>query len=370
MAAPLQRRCSNPALLSPARATCVAAITMPIIAVVNRKGGSGKSTIATHLAAYLSTAERPALLGDVDRQQSTQGWLRRRAARKRPRVVGWSIDPKTMVRPPAGAGPVVLDTPGGLRGLDLARVVMYADAILLPVCASAFDRESAAECLAELQSLPRVASGRCKLAAVGMRIDGRTRGAQTLAAWAVSIGVPLLGVLRESQNYVRCVEEGLTVFDLPPSEVRTDLSQWAPVLRWVDEVAAGERIGSDGPVTVPSLLAATTIATPPTTTAFRSNTTTASNTAVGAPTVPWSLRSLSSDAVADVPARAARATVAPSDAARAVRPVVSRSPAPARIAAAHSLPAVTARRTGLGAELGRLLGALGVPRFLLRDRSA
>lgn len=332
---------------------------MPIIAVVNRKGGSGKSTIAVHLAAHLSTATRPALLGDVDRQQSTQGWLRRRAARKRSRVIGWSIDPKSMVRPPAGSGPLVLDTPGGLRGFELARVVMYADAILMPVGASAFDRESAADCLAELQALPRVATGRCQLAVVGMRIDGRTRGAQTLAAWASSLGVPLLGVLRESQNYVRCVEDGLTVFDLPPSETRTDLAQWAPVLRWVDAAMAGDAPAADAPTRLPASLSVDAPAP-----------VAASASLAARPTAAWAAPDDAADRSAPGRAFAQRSATTPStvQASHPTRPLPTLAPTPLRKPLTSTSPAPL--RAGIGAELGRLLGALAIPRFLQRDRAA
>jgi hypothetical protein len=131
---------------------------------------------------------------------------------------------------------VILDTPGGLRGADLARVVMQADAILMPVCNSVFDRESAAECHAELLALPRVASGRCRVAAVGMRLDARTRGAEVLRDWAATRNLAFVGVLRDTQTYVRCVEAGLTVFDLPATQVQADLLQWEPVLRWLEPV--------------------------------------------------------------------------------------------------------------------------------------
>src|SRR3990167_4071893 len=137
---------------------------MPVIAVINRKGGSGKSTLATHLAAYCANHGIPVMLGDVDRQQSAQAWLKLRRAQKLPEqapIVGWTVAPKNTLRPPAGITRVVLDTPGGLHGFDLARVVMFADAILIPVCNSVFDRDSAAECYAELMTLPRVSSGRC-----------------------------------------------------------------------------------------------------------------------------------------------------------------------------------------------------------------
>lgn len=209
---------------------------MPVVAVVNRKGGSGKSTLATHLAAYLERRGTPVMLGDVDRQLSTQAWLRRRNERRRSAIVGWKVDPKSVVRPPAGIAHVVLDTPGGVRGFDLARVVMYADAIVMPVCNSAFDRESAAECYAELLTLPRVASGRCKVAAVGMRLDARTKAGETIRLWAESLSIAYIGALRETQTYVRCVDQGLSVFDLPPSKVEADLAQWQPILEWLAPV--------------------------------------------------------------------------------------------------------------------------------------
>lgn len=210
---------------------------MPVIAVINRKGGSGKSMLATHLAAWCAHQGMPVMLGDVDQQRSTQVWFKLREAQQvRPpaALVGWAVDPKNVLRPPAGVRHVVLDTPGGLRGFDLARVVMFADAVLMPVCNAVFDRRSAADCVAELRSLPRVASGRCKLAAVGMRVDGRTRGAQVLADWAEKLELPMLGVLRDTQAYVKCTERGLTLFDLPAKDVATDLAQWQPILDWLE----------------------------------------------------------------------------------------------------------------------------------------
>ena len=113
---------------------------------------------------------------------------------------------------------------------------MTADAILLPVCHSVFDRDSAADCHAELMALPRVASGRCKVAAVGMRLDARTRAEEVLRQWADGLGVPFIGVIRETQGYVRCVEQGLSLFDMPPSKVQSDLDQWQPIFDWLEPV--------------------------------------------------------------------------------------------------------------------------------------
>jgi chromosome partitioning protein len=123
-----------------------------------------------------------------------------------------------------------------LHGLELAKVVMAAHAILIPVCNSIFDRESAAACIAELMALPRLAGGRCKLGVVGMRIDARTHAAQTLRAWADGLQVPFLGVLRETQSYVRSLDSGQTIFDVAGSAGKPDREQWEPILRWLHPV--------------------------------------------------------------------------------------------------------------------------------------
>lgn len=211
---------------------------MSVIAVVNRKGGSGKSTLATHIAAYCALRGAAVALGDIDRQQSTRTWLRQRKmlyaqAGEGMHIVGWHIDARSFVRPPAGIDHVVIDTPGGLTGLDLARVVMYADAIVVPVGLSIFDRESAAACLAELRTLPRVASGRCRLAAIGMRVETRADAADVLLEWSEQQRLQLVAVLPQSHAYVRCIDQGLTLFDMPLNEIESDLDHWKPLVQWL-----------------------------------------------------------------------------------------------------------------------------------------
>ncbi|MCC2633213.1 MAG: family ATPase [Ramlibacter sp.] len=208
---------------------------MPVVAVVNRKGGSGKSTFAAHVAAWCARERLAVMLGDIDRQQSSRGWLRRRDPGL-PAIAPWTIDQKNVLRVPTGITHVVLDTPGGLHGFELARIVMFADAIVIPVCPSMFDRESAAACIAELMTLPRVAKGQCRVATVGMRVDGRTNAADMLRAWSGEQKVEMVGMLRETQLYVRSLERGLTLFDLPEDKAATDLAQWAPILDWLRPV--------------------------------------------------------------------------------------------------------------------------------------
>ena len=209
---------------------------MSVIAVVNRKGGSGKSTLATHIAAYCALRGAAVAIADIDRQQSTRAWLRQRKAQlagEAMRITAWSVDPRSFVRPPVGIDHVVIDTPGGLTGLDLARVVMYADALVVPIGPSIFDRESAATCLAELRTLPRVASGRCRIVAIGMRLDAQGDEADALRGWSQEQKLPIVAVLPQSRAYVSVVDKGLTLFDLPLEEIEADLAHWKPLLQWL-----------------------------------------------------------------------------------------------------------------------------------------
>ncbi len=209
---------------------------MSVIAVVNRKGGSGKSTLATHIAAYCALRGAAVAIADIDRQQSTRAWLRQRKAQlagESMRITAWNVDPRSFVRPPVGIDHVVIDTPGGLTGLDLARVVMYADALVVPIGASIFDRESAAACLAELRTLPRVASGRCRIGAIGMRVEAHSDSAEALLGWSHEQKLQILAVLPQSSAYVSCIDKGLTLFDLPLEEIEADLAHWKPLLQWL-----------------------------------------------------------------------------------------------------------------------------------------
>jgi chromosome partitioning protein len=217
---------------------------MAVVAVVNRKGGSGKSTVAAHIAAWCARQGHTVMLADSDPQQSSRSWLRRRDP-KLPTISPLTLDTRSTLRVPAGFDHVVLDTPGGLRGFDMARILMFADAVVMPVCHSLFDRESAAGCLAELKKLPRVAGGRCQVGTVGMRIDERNTAAGALTEWSLSLGMPCLGELRATPLYGECLEQGLTLFDVPPEQVEDDLAQWDRLLNWLTPLMQPLRAAND-----------------------------------------------------------------------------------------------------------------------------
>jgi chromosome partitioning protein len=176
----------------------------------------------------------------VDRQRSTVPWLRRRAGQSVPGepVQGWVADPRSVLRPPPGVRHVVLDTPGGLQGFDLGRVVMYADILLLPLSDSLFDRESAAACLEELRAHPRVSSGRVQIGVVGMRLEWTRYAEGRLRVWAGELAVPMVAAVRDSRAFVSAAEKGLTVLDLPEEQTSSERGELSPLFEWIDGAVA------------------------------------------------------------------------------------------------------------------------------------
>jgi chromosome partitioning protein len=202
---------------------------MPVIVVANPKGGVGKSTLSTNLAGYLARQGHAVMLGDTDRQQSTRAWLGLRPAAA-PKIQTWDIAHDHVVKPPKGVTHVVLDTPAGLHGKRLDEIMKLADRVLVPLQASIFDIYATRDFIAELQS--RKKHERVQLAVVGNRVRDNTIAADQLQAFLGQLGVPVLGHLRDTQNYVHLAARGLTLWDVAPGRFERDLAQWEPITRW------------------------------------------------------------------------------------------------------------------------------------------
>ncbi|HJV75856.1 MAG TPA: ParA family protein, partial [Noviherbaspirillum sp.] len=201
---------------------------MPVIVIANPKGGVGKSTIATNLAGYLARQGHKVMLGDSDAQQSSRTWLALRPG-SLPPIAAWDIVDGHVARPPKGTTHIVLDTPAGLGGARLEEVLRIADRVIVPLQPSMFD------ILATQEFLQRLANRHDKLAVgvVGMRVNVRTRAADQLAHYVGNLGLPVLGYLRDTQNYVQLAAHGATLWDVAPSRVEKDMEQWQEMVNWV-----------------------------------------------------------------------------------------------------------------------------------------
>ena len=207
---------------------------MPVILVANPKGGVGKSTLASNMAGYLARRGHRVMLGDVDRQQSALRWLALRPAQL-PAIEAWDFDGKQTVKPPKGVSHVVIDTPAGLKGGKLETLYGLADRILIPLQPSLFDIQATYDFVQTLQDLRRQTGHKPSLAIVGMRAKEGTLSVEQLQQFLRGLAVPVLGNLRDTQNYVQLAARGLTLWDVAPSRVERDLAQWQPLTAWLDQ---------------------------------------------------------------------------------------------------------------------------------------
>lgn len=204
---------------------------MPVFVVANPKGGVGKSTLSTNIAGYFARQGHSVLLGDLDRQQSAQLWLSLRPPAARP-VTRWDVDADQITKPPKGTTHAVLDTPAGLHGRRFGEVLKIADKIIVPLQPSVFDIFATREFLDDLAHHKR--AGKAQVGIVGMRVDARTLAADRLHQFVAGLDLPVLGFVRDTQNYVHLAAHGLSLFDVPPSRVAKDLEQWQGICDWLN----------------------------------------------------------------------------------------------------------------------------------------
>lgn len=201
--------------------------------IANPKGGSGKSTLATNLAGYFASRDYRVMLGDTDRQQSSRDWLTIRPDRL-PAIRTWEIDKDQPARPPRETTHVVLDTPAGLHGKALERMLKQVNRVIVPVQPSLFDILATRQFLETLLEEKAVRKARAFIAVIGMRVDARTRAAGELERFLSSYDLPVLTYLRDTQLYVQAAANGMTLFDLSGSRAEKDIEQWQPIIEWAE----------------------------------------------------------------------------------------------------------------------------------------
>lgn len=207
---------------------------MPVIVVANPKGGVGKSTMASNMAGYLARRGHRVMLGDVDRQQSARRWLALRPAQL-PAIESWDVDDvRQTLKPPKGVSHVMIDSPAGLEGKKLETLHRLADRIVIPLQPSLFDIQATYDFIETLQDLAKRNGAKPELAIVGMRAKDGTLSVEQLQQFLKELPVPVLGLLRDTQNYVQLAARGLTLWDVAPGRVERDLQQWMPLTAWLD----------------------------------------------------------------------------------------------------------------------------------------
>ena len=199
------------------------------------KGGVGKTTIATQLAANAALSGLRTVLVDADPQGSATRWCERRAGLASAVLPLDGTRKSWRKRVPEDTQRIIVDAPAGSMADNLGEVLEIADAVIVPVQPSALDIEASVRFLESLGRHPRVRKGKLRVGLVGNRLKPTTNASQqameVLRAWPF----PLVAQLRDSQAYVVLTGLGKSLFDYHSAQVRDHQADWQPLLKWLQK---------------------------------------------------------------------------------------------------------------------------------------
>ncbi len=198
------------------------------IVIANPKGGCGKTTLATTLASYYAAQGLPVVLIDHDEQKSAYDWMRCRPKRCAPISV---LSPADDV-PPYSI--VIRDTPAGLPVSTILGLLTGNYRLLIPILPSPTDIKAGVRYLMQLSRAEPPPDKR-RVAFIANRVSAQTQYFKVLSEFLSHLEYPLIAALRNTQNYIKAADAGVSIYDLPTSRFRQDQAQFQRVLDWLEQ---------------------------------------------------------------------------------------------------------------------------------------
>lgn len=197
------------------------------------KGGSGKTTLATHLAAHYAVEGKNTVLVDCDRLGSSRHWCERRAGLASAVLPIDGTKRNWRERLPDGVDRIVIDTAAGISAGEVEELLDFVDAVIVPVLPSPFDLEAVRPFVHELAGLNRIKRGKVAAGVVGNRLKPWTQASQAALEQMQQFALPLIAQLRDTQGYVVATGLGKSLFDYHAESVRSHQDDWKPLFKWL-----------------------------------------------------------------------------------------------------------------------------------------
>lgn len=200
------------------------------IVIVNTKGGSGKTLLATQLASYYAQQGRKVAIFDHDNQRSSIDWVQARPKQCPPiqYVAAYNGDQLQHL-----ANLVIHDMPAGYDIRNIREDIPYIDKLLIPIVPGPTDLRAAWRfCM--LLSYTGLLDGKIDIGFVVNRYKANAVYNERVMEFLNRLDVPVVGYIRDTQNYIHASNRGLGIFDLPRYRTQVDRDAWDPVLNWLE----------------------------------------------------------------------------------------------------------------------------------------
>lgn len=212
---------------------------MQTILVLNSKGGSGKTTVATNLASLFATGGVKTVIMDYDPQGSSLQWNRlRAAAHPNIHVLDASMTKTNQTRTwqlklPLQTECVIIDAPAGVSGLMLQEMLRRAQMIIIPVAPSPIDIHATSDFIKDLLLIGKIRKQGIRVAVIANRVRRHTPTYEPLQRFLSSLKIPFLTSLSDTDNYIIAAEQGIGIFEMDEQETKLEREQWLPLARWL-----------------------------------------------------------------------------------------------------------------------------------------
>jgi len=190
-----------------------------VIAVLNQKGGTGKTTLALNLAAGLARRASTAVV-DADPQRSISQWIAMgiataEGARSLPSVMQIGVDAvATFTEVKRAYRYVVVDCPPTVHGSTIEVVMGTADVVLVPVLPSPLDLWASVE-MAGLVSEARKKRPALQAFLILNQVETRNALSRVMQQAVAELDVPLLKAnMQRRAAYRSAAVEGVSVYGI------------------------------------------------------------------------------------------------------------------------------------------------------------
>lgn len=239
------------------------------ILVVNGKGGCGKTTVATNLAAMLARTAvvsengqrlaRKVVMIDHDPQASSSYWAEQRTA-DLPNIhviqayqkAGMYQTQSFAYRVPFDTDVIVVDAHSNSRDRDLDGLLKQSDIVLVPILASPIDIRAGGRFIAELLTHRVFRAAPRPVGVIANRVQVNSETAFKLKHFLECLDVPNVATFRDAPAYHEAMESGRGIVELPDSRsTRREYAEWKALVEWIDNQVPGETRSSDAIRSIP-----------------------------------------------------------------------------------------------------------------------